>query len=122
MLIDFPQMVSTDHPNAAFYFKRDVNCVREFFRRRFNYESEEFPKFEDIERKHVLDVELAASGFTKKMAVDLLKAYDEGNFKAHDEESDGDSSEEEEDEQEEEAESDSVEQQSSNLANIKLVD
>lgn len=73
MLIDFPQMVSVDHPNANYYFKRDVECVREFFRRRFNFESEEFPLLENIERKHSLDVELAASGFTKKMAIDLLK-------------------------------------------------
>jgi len=47
-LIDFPQMVSTSHPNAEFYFDRDVNCVRSFFKRRFNFESEEYPKFEDL--------------------------------------------------------------------------
>ena len=47
-LIDFPQMVSTAHLNAEFYFDRDVNCIRTFFKRRFNFESEEYPKFEDI--------------------------------------------------------------------------
>jgi RIO kinase 2 len=26
-MIDFPQMVSTSHPNAQFYFNRDVQCV-----------------------------------------------------------------------------------------------
>ena len=26
-LIDFPQMVSTTHSNAAYYFDRDVQCV-----------------------------------------------------------------------------------------------
>lgn len=72
-MIDFPQMISTDHENAAYYFKRDVDCIRDCFRRRFNYESEDFPVFDDIERKHSLDVELAASGFTKKMGIDLLK-------------------------------------------------
>jgi len=80
ILIDLPQMVSTDHKNAEFYFNRDVNCVRNFFRRRFDFESDEYPIFEDMERKHSLDVELAASGFTKKMGTDLLKAYDEQNF------------------------------------------
>lgn len=26
-MIDFPQMVSTSHANAKFYFERDVNCI-----------------------------------------------------------------------------------------------
>ena len=39
-LIDFPQMVSTSHENAAAYFDRDVECVARFFRRRFGYERE----------------------------------------------------------------------------------
>uniref|UniRef100_A0A1I7USY4 Serine/threonine-protein kinase RIO2 n=1 Tax=Caenorhabditis tropicalis TaxID=1561998 RepID=A0A1I7USY4_9PELO len=83
VMIDFPQMVSIDHPNAEFYFDRDVTCVRTFFKRRFNYESEEWPKFDEIERKGNMDVMLEASGFTKKMALDLNKAYDDGNFLAH---------------------------------------
>lgn len=66
-------MVSTDHSNAAYYFKRDVDCIREFFRRKFNFESEEYPKFEEMERKHSLDVEVEASGFTRKMGIDLMK-------------------------------------------------
>lgn len=47
-LIDFPQMVSTAHLNAEYYFDRDVNCVRTFFKRRYLFESDEYPKFEDI--------------------------------------------------------------------------
>uniref|UniRef100_A0A183DDJ8 non-specific serine/threonine protein kinase n=1 Tax=Gongylonema pulchrum TaxID=637853 RepID=A0A183DDJ8_9BILA len=35
VLIDMPQMVSMDHPNAQFYFERDVNCIRTFFRKRY---------------------------------------------------------------------------------------
>ncbi|KAI6182384.1 Non-specific serine/threonine protein kinase [Aphelenchoides bicaudatus] len=97
ILIDFPQMISTDHENAAYYFKRDVDCIRDCFRRRFNYESEDFPVFDDIERKHSLDVELAASGFTKKMGIDLLKAYDQGNFDKN--LNDSDDSEEESDDE-----------------------
>ncbi|OZC05963.1 RIO1 family protein [Onchocerca flexuosa] len=72
ILIDLPQMVSMDHPNAQFYFERDVNCVRTFFRKRFNYESELYPKFEAMTRKYNLDVEVNASGFTPRMS----KAYD----------------------------------------------
>jgi RIO kinase 2 len=26
-IIDFPQMTSTSHPNAEFYFERDVKCI-----------------------------------------------------------------------------------------------
>lgn len=73
VMIDFPQMISIDHENAEYYFNRDVECIREFFRRKFHYESEAFPKISDVERKHNLDVELAASGFTKEMAKDLNK-------------------------------------------------
>ncbi|NXX99912.1 RIOK2 kinase, partial [Centropus bengalensis] len=47
-MIDFPQMISTSHANAEWYFDRDVNCIKEFFKKRFNYESELFPTFKDI--------------------------------------------------------------------------
>ncbi|KAL3124449.1 hypothetical protein niasHT_007732 [Heterodera trifolii] len=83
ILIDFPQMVSMDHPNADFYFDRDVQCVRTFFNRRFKFDSEDWPRFGDMVRSRNLDVELEASGFTRKMRRDLNKAYDEGNFEAH---------------------------------------
>ncbi|GMT28727.1 hypothetical protein PFISCL1PPCAC_20024 [Pristionchus fissidentatus] len=93
-VIDFPQMVSTDHPNAEYYFNRDVECIKTFFRKKFSYETDDFPSLEEVERKYNLDVELAASGFTKVMQKDLNKAYDEGNFNEH--ESDEDEEEEEE--------------------------
>lgn len=48
VIIDFPQMVSTSHMNAEMYFDRDVNCIRDFFRRRFGYESELCPSFTDV--------------------------------------------------------------------------
>ena len=47
-LIDFPQMVSSSHPNARFYFSRDVECMRCFFRKRFGFEKKIFPTFDDI--------------------------------------------------------------------------
>lgn len=72
IVIDFPQMVSINHPNAGMFFMRDVNCVRDFFKRRFGYESEYHPTFDDIERESALDVEVSASGFTKQMERDLL--------------------------------------------------
>ncbi|PWA19561.1 hypothetical protein CCH79_00006949, partial [Gambusia affinis] len=66
-MIDFPQMVSTSHPNAEWYFDRDVKCIRDFFARRYNYESELFPTFKDIRRSCSLDIEVSASGFTKDL-------------------------------------------------------
>ncbi|NXP42053.1 RIOK2 kinase, partial [Leiothrix lutea] len=69
-LIDFPQMMSTSHANAEWYFNRDVNCIKEFFRKRFNYESELFPSFKDIRRECSLDKEIAASGYAKEMKED----------------------------------------------------
>ncbi|KIW21235.1 hypothetical protein PV08_01815 [Exophiala spinifera] len=81
VLIDFPQMVSVDHPNAEFYFDRDVECVKRFFARRFGFVStEEGPFFKDAKKLlgqdgiRRLDVEVEASGFSKKMAREL-EAY-----------------------------------------------
>ena len=36
-LIDFPQMVSSNHLNAAHFYQRDVDCLRRFFVRRYNF-------------------------------------------------------------------------------------
>ncbi|XP_054843234.1 serine/threonine-protein kinase RIO2 isoform X1 [Eublepharis macularius] len=84
-MIDFPQMVSTSHPNAEWYFDRDVKCIRDFFMKRFSYESELYPTFKDIRKECSLDVEIAASGYTKEMQEDnelLYPAYlDDGSNK-----------------------------------------
>lgn len=56
------------------YFNRDVECIRTFFRRRFAYESMLYPKLHvDVNREFSLDVEVAASGFSKKMQDELEK-------------------------------------------------
>ncbi|KAI7852239.1 RIO1 family-domain-containing protein [Circinella umbellata] len=89
ILIDFPQMVSTSHANAEYYFNRDVECIRTFFRRRFGYESALYPKFKlDVNREFDLDVQVAASGFSKKMQ-DELEAYQE-EVKEHESDSEND--------------------------------
>nr|XP_055174328.1 LOW QUALITY PROTEIN: serine/threonine-protein kinase RIO2-like [Nyctereutes procyonoides] len=69
-MIDFPQMVSTSHHNAEWYFDRDFKCIRDFFMKRFSYESELYPTFSDIRREHSLDVDVSASGYTKEMQAD----------------------------------------------------
>lgn len=72
IMIDFPQMVSTSHANAEEYFNRDVECIRTFFRRKFDYESLLYPKFKlDANKEFNLDVMVAASGFTKKQQLEL---------------------------------------------------
>eukprot|EP00698_Gefionella_okellyi_P025991 TRINITY_DN9771_c0_g1_i1.p1 TRINITY_DN9771_c0_g1~~TRINITY_DN9771_c0_g1_i1.p1 ORF type:complete len:457 (-),score=101.51 TRINITY_DN9771_c0_g1_i1:1132-2502(-) len=73
-VIDFPQMVSTDHENAKYYFDRDVDCIRIFFKRRFDFESDEYPVFdEDVVRRHTLDTEVEASGFSRDNERDFQK-------------------------------------------------
>ncbi|KAK0643622.1 RIO1 family-domain-containing protein [Cercophora newfieldiana] len=81
VLIDFPQMVSMDHPNAEMYFDRDVACIKTFFLRRFHFTPTKPGPFYADARKTVgkdgarrLDAALEASGFTKTMAKDLEAA------------------------------------------------
>lgn len=78
IVIDFPQMLSTTHANAQFYFDRDVACIKRFFSRRFNFEADEDgPHFadaiKDSSKTTRLDIEVEATGFSRKMAKDLEK-------------------------------------------------
>lgn len=36
-LIDFPQMVSASHPNAELFFDRDIDCLKRFFVRKYDF-------------------------------------------------------------------------------------
>lgn len=78
ILIDFPQTVSTNHANAQMYFDRDAGCIKRYFERRFKYVSDEpGPFFRDavkgVEVEKRLDIEVEASGFSKKIVKDLDK-------------------------------------------------
>lgn len=75
ILIDFPQMLSTSHANAKMYFERDVNGIRDLFKKKFGFEAAEYPKFEDLEREDDLDREVSCTGWTKEMEKDLLQEY-----------------------------------------------
>ncbi|CAE6419187.1 unnamed protein product [Rhizoctonia solani] len=103
VVIDFPQMVSTRHANAEWYFNRDVECIRRFFRRRFNYESAVYPRFSktvaenENEEGFRLDVVVAASGFGGK-EMKALDEYMESRLGEDAEGSDQESSESESDE------------------------
>ncbi|GMM47680.1 protein kinase [Pichia kluyveri] len=86
VVIDFPQCISIEHPDAKEYFKRDIECIKKFFKRRFGYkpmkidemmlDDEGFgkgykygwPIFErDIKRINDLDVQVKASGYRRKL-------------------------------------------------------
>ncbi|KAK7554332.1 RIO1 family-domain-containing protein [Phyllosticta citricarpa] len=111
VLIDFPQMVSIDHPNAEYYFDRDVNCIKRFFERRFQFVSDEAgPFFKDAVKlvgeaagARRIDVDVEASGFSRKMAKEL-EAYmrdvgaDEAEVKEEDQDEEDDEEEVAEDE------------------------
>lgn len=90
VLIDFPQMLSTSHPDAQMYFDRDVQGVRDLFKKKFGYESEEYPKFEDLDREDDLDREVSCSGygFTKEMETEMLQEYGYVQTKEENEEED----------------------------------
>lgn len=114
-MIDFPQMVSVSHRNAQMYFDRDVECIFKFFRKRFKltYELQldevdgkdvdtkenSRPSFSSIlKNADSLDIELSASGFTKKDQEELER-FIEGTSKnadSGDEEEDDNSSAEDE--------------------------
>ena len=64
-IIDFPQMVSVDHPNAVMLFDRDTQCLRVFFERRFGFIASAVPSIsvDCAERLESLDNAVKASGF-----------------------------------------------------------
>lgn len=49
VMIDFPQMISVNHELGPEYFDRDVNCIVDFFVKRFGFESDFAPAFEALE-------------------------------------------------------------------------
>ncbi|XP_054630659.1 serine/threonine-protein kinase RIO2 [Dunckerocampus dactyliophorus] len=118
-MIDFPQMVSTSHPNAEWYFDRDVKCIREFFAKRFHYESELFPTFKDIRRSYSLDIEVSASGFTKDLEEDAALLHPAGP-EGEEEDDDEDDSDEEETCEEVKREEQSVDVTEYNNAMLEL--
>ncbi|EPS32560.1 hypothetical protein PDE_07520 [Penicillium oxalicum 114-2] len=113
VIIDFPQMVSIDHMNAEMYFDRDVNCIKRYFQRKFHFVSDvPGPFFADAKKNFLrnpgkrLDVEVEASGFSRKMARELESYMKEvgadGDAGAARDDLDDDDDDEEEDEEEEE--------------------
>jgi RIO kinase 2 len=76
-MIDFPQMVSTSHPNAVDLFNRDVNGLVKFFAMKMRYIPPEvlIPKLDDIVSSgENLDEEVRACGkFTREDDEELIR-------------------------------------------------
>lgn len=84
VVIDFPQCISIQHQDADYYFQRDVDCIRRFFKKKLKYEPKPdssmldtegfgdgykyaYPDFKrDVKRTDNLDELVQASGFSKK--------------------------------------------------------
>ena len=84
VVIDFPQMISINHPEAENYFKRDVQCVKNYFWKKFNLTFDEDLKFSDIKQINFLDEELKAYGYKKEK--ENKKKLEKENDKEEDEE------------------------------------
>ncbi|XP_063676561.1 uncharacterized protein LOC134812887 [Bolinopsis microptera] len=72
-VIDLPQMISTSHENAEYYFDRDVECVRTWFKKRYNFDSDDRPYLSDMMCETPVDVEMKASGYTRDIKDDFEK-------------------------------------------------
>jgi RIO kinase 2 len=123
ILIDFPQMVSIDHPNAQEYFERDVECIRTFFTRKFRFEADGAPAWGDVKREGKLDFVCEASGYGGKLEKEMEMFHREvsvvtdnyrnsaGEREGEDEEDEDEEEEEEGDEVEEEEDGDDEEEE-----------
>ncbi|KAH3901508.1 probable Serine/threonine-protein kinase RIO2 [Saccharomycodes ludwigii] len=111
IVIDFPQAISIEHSDAEYYFKRDVDCIRRFFKKKLKYEPKSdtsmldvdgfgdgykymYPVFErDVERCDDLDRLVQASGYSKKipgdrdleLAVHAMRDHNEENLDSEEE-------------------------------------
>lgn len=103
VIIDFPQMLSISHANATFYFDRDVACIRDFFQRKFGFVSDVPGPFLTEEHQNAIsedriDVQVEASGFSRKMEKELQNYMKEvgadGHKDRNGEENEGEDSEE----------------------------
>ncbi|KRZ88082.1 Serine/threonine-protein kinase RIO2 [Trichinella sp. T8] len=64
VVIDFPQMMSTSHPEAEKYFERDMFCILDYFQKKFSYHIDEVPTLDGIQKIEQVDAQLKAHGYT----------------------------------------------------------
>ena len=98
-------MTSTAHPNAQYYFSRDVVCVQDFFAKRFGLHFQGVPQLSsDIDKAEDLDKEIKASGFANEEELKAMENIHEHflDNKKEDEEEGLEDDKESDDEAEEE--------------------
>ena len=102
-LIDFPQMVSTDHANARMLFDRDGACLVKFFASKLGYDPEGDKRWMKGRRKAAADFDAAlAAGRGEKLRIPSPKsAADRVEEEEEEEEEEADGEEDDEDEEEE---------------------
>ena len=83
VLIDFPQIISTTHADAAEYFARDISCLKRYFGSKLKYDIETIgPTLEEAlndrsrdnsyDQSHPqLDIVIEAAGFSLKKVKEL---------------------------------------------------
>nr|CCC90991.1 conserved hypothetical protein [Trypanosoma congolense IL3000] len=88
VVIDFPQMISINHPNAEELFDRDVHNLANFFHRRFKLKTLLYPTLaKDVVRRGELDLAVFASGcFSKDQQRDLERLLEAQQLNNNDEE------------------------------------
>ncbi|KAF8430229.1 RIO1 family-domain-containing protein [Tirmania nivea] len=113
VVIDFPQMVSVDHPNAREMWERDLEGLKRWFQRRWGWVVDEktLPRWEKDVLKVIrmrgparLDALVDATGFSKKQLKELEKAIRDQRGEDGEGANAGDEDEDEEEDEEEEEE------------------
>jgi RIO kinase 2 len=139
-MIDFPQMISTSHPNAAEFFLRDMNCLVKFFAMKMRYVapdssqfvlsdiciSPEYHMYEDVqsskgisskEDASLIDFIVHTNTLSDEMVVKVKKEGEE----QEDDDEEGDNEDDEEDEDEDEDEGDDSERHFEKYVDTKVV-
>ena len=75
-LIDLPQMLNSTHPLAKSYLRRDLDCVVEFFRKRFGVDMEEIP-VDSIKLGEVKKIKELEGEFNDETLVEHLRTNPE---------------------------------------------
>jgi RIO kinase 2 len=82
-VIDFPQAISRDHPDADFYYDRDVQCIYDFFDKlivknqlqdSFRTSASTMPALHEVTLARRLDLEVRASGRYAKQFTEVDEA------------------------------------------------
>lgn len=106
-LIDFPQIVDNNHPNAQEFFDRDVKSVVDFFRKRLNIVVDQFPSFDEAlvdEREKAMPGGLKVDGVRQEDDALLVAAHEQSRtsgISGATEEDDGDDEDEDHEEADE---------------------